>query len=278
MRTMANPELQDDSIQNEQAADYHLFAQQALAYAQALKETLHQSREAQTALDRLRHTFLSTINHEMRTPLVLIFQVLEFLEDTRLGTLTDEQLDALAVLKRQVQVLSHMVESLTRVAAFLSKQEVVKPVPAQLEPVFEAVIPLAEFRARSKEVTIETQIAPNLPGLPLDVKQMTEALTQLLDNAIKFNRPGGKVILAATAEDDRVLLTVSDTGPGIEPERIKLLGQMFEQGVDPLRRAQEGLGLGLALAHYIVNAHHGEIEVRSTPGEGSTFTIKLPRA
>jgi signal transduction histidine kinase len=240
--------------------------------------TIHQERKRQQiALDRLRHTFLSTINHEMHTPLALIFQSIEMLESPDLGELAERQLDALMALRRQAWTLGEMVEGLTRVAAFLSKQQPVRPVLAQLKPIFDSLLPLAEFKARSKEITVEADIAPDLPLFPLDVKQMEEALTQLVDNAIKFNRAGGKVKFKAQADDEWVVIAISDTGIGIEAEIMDRIWEVFEQGVDPLRRAQEGLGLGLVLARYIVEAHNGTIGIETTPDQGSTFTVKLPR-
>lgn len=236
-----------------------------------------QGREKQAALDRLRQTFLSTVNHELRTPLALIFQIIEMFENGHLGKLRLVQRNALMALRRQIKILGQMVEGLTRLAAFLSKQETVRPVLARLEPVFQNVIPLAEFMARSKEIILETDITPDLPPLPLDVKQIDEALTQLLDNAVKFNRAGGKIMLSAQADDKWVTITISDTGVGIETEQLDRIWELFEQGTDPLRRAQEGLGLGLVLARYIVEADRGTIEVESTLGQGSTFTVKLPR-
>jgi signal transduction histidine kinase len=248
----------------------------ALKEAERLR-ALHQEHEKQAALDRLRHTFLSTVNHEMRTPLALIFQTIEMLESFQLGYLTPEQMDSLMALRRQSRMLGQMVEGLTRVAAFLSKQETVRPVPAQLEPVLNNVLPVAQFKARSKEITIETEIAPQLPFFPLDVKQIEEALHQLLDNALKFNKQGGKIKLSAQTDDDWVVIAVSDTGKGIEAEFMDKIWEIFEQGSDPVRRAQEGLGLGLVLVRYIIEAHRGLIEVESVPGQGSTFTLKLPR-
>lgn len=248
----------------------------------ALKEAervraLHQEYENQAALDRLRHTFLSTVNHEMRTPMALISQTIEMLESFQLGYLTPEQLDALMAMRRQSKTLGQMVEGLTRVASFLSKQETVRPVLAQLEPVFNTVLPLAEFKARSKEITVETEIAPQLPFFPLDVKQMEEALTQLIDNAIKFNQRGGKIKISAQADPNWVTITVSDTGKGIEAEAMNRIWDLFEQGADPVRRAQEGLGLGLVLVRYIVEAHRGTVEVETMLGQGSSFIVKLPR-
>jgi PAS domain S-box-containing protein len=247
-----------------------------LKEAQRLR-MIHQEHEKQAALDRLRHTFLSTINHELRTPLALIFQTLEMLEGSQLGEMTEEQSDALMALRRQAWTLGRMVEGLTRVAAFLSKQETVRPVLARLEPVLDTVIPLAEFKARTKEITVETEIAAKLPFFPLDVKQMEEVLTQLVDNAIKFNQTSGKIRISAQAHDDWITIAVSDSGVGIEAEQMNRIWEVFEQGSDPLKRAQEGLGLGLVLARYIVEAHRGTIEIESILNRGSTVTIRLPR-
>ena len=250
---------------------------QALIYARELRDTIRQQRQTQASLDRIRTTFLGSVNHEMRTPLALMFQALEMLEDDRLGNLSDEHLDAVMVLRRQAQTLGKMIESLTRIASFLSKQETVKPVKARLDVVFNNVLPLAEFRARSKGIAIERDIQPDLPLLLLDVKQMEEAITQLLDNAIKFNRTGGKIKVSTRVNSRWLVLTIADTGVGIESEQMESIWQTFEQGVDPIRRSQEGLGLGLALARHIVAAHQGLIEVKTRLGIGSTFTVKLPR-
>ncbi len=260
----------------EEPLDAKLATEQALMYARDLTWAIRQKREKQAALERLRQTFLSTINHEMRTPLSLIFQTLEMLETRHLGRMTEEQLDAMMVLRRQMWTLSQMIDALTRVAAFLSKQETITLVRDRLQRVFDNVLPLAEFKARSKEIVIETDIAPNLPMLPLDAKQMEEALTQLLDNAIKFNHHAGKIQLTAYANDNWVIIKVLDTGIGIDPQQMDVLWEIFEQSADPLRRAQEGLGLGLGLARYIIEAHHGKIEVETVVGQGSTFIIKLP--
>ncbi|MCG3206847.1 MAG: Sensor protein SrrB [Anaerolineae bacterium] len=246
-------------------------------YAQDLQRAIDQERKSRARLDRLRSTFLSTVNHEMRTPLVLILQSIELLDSNRLGTMTPDQLDTLMVLKRQAEKLDRMVMSLIRVAGFLSKQESIKPVMGRLTPVINGVLPLAEFKARSRQIAIITEIAPNMPPFPLDVKQIEEAVAQLLDNAIKFNRPNGKIKLSASAGDEWIEITVVDTGTGINPDRLETIWEVFEQNSDPVRRAQEGLGLGLVLVKYIIDAHQGVIEIDTKVGQGSKFTIKLPR-
>jgi signal transduction histidine kinase len=253
-------------------------ADSADQYSQDLQRALDQEKKSRQQLDRLRHTFLSTVNHEMRTPLVLILQSIELLNSNRLGTMTPDQLDTLMVLKRQADKLDNMVMSLIRVAGFLSKQENIKPVMARLTPVFKSVLPLAEFKARSRQITITTDIPANLPPFPLDVKQMEEVMTQLLDNAVKFNRSGGRINISAKADDKWVKIAVADTGIGIEDEQLETIWEIFEQNSDPIRRAQEGLGLGLVLARYIVEAHQGVIDIDTVVGQGTRFVLKLPRS
>jgi len=246
-------------------------------YELDLQRAIEQEKKSRAKLDRLRRTFLSTVNHEMRTPLVLILQSIELLDSSRLGTMTPDQLDTLMVLRRQAQKLDGMVNSLIRVAGFLSKQETIKPVMGRLTPVFKAVLPLAEFKARSRQIVITTNIANTLPPFPLDVKQIEEVMTQLLDNAIKFNRPGGRINIVAQADDSWVEISVADTGTGISAERLETIWEVFEQNADPVRRAQEGLGLGLVLVRYIVDAHQGVVTIDTVEGQGSRFTVKLPR-
>lgn len=254
----------------------HAQANWAFLCAEDSAQTRSPEHDKRVVLDRLLETCLGAINHELRTPLALIFQTIEMLEDPRLGKMTDEQLDALTILRRQAQTLGQMIDGLLHIAAFVDKQATTRLVPASLEPVFENVLPLTEFKARSRGIAIETDIALDLPLLPMDVKQMEEALTQLLDNAVKFNRTEGIIKVTAQANDGWGILRVSDTGIGIEAKLLGKIWDVFEQNADPLRRAQEGLGVGLSIARYIVEAHHGTIEVETIPGQGSTFTVKLP--
>ena len=118
---------------------------QTKRYEQELKQAIAHKQQALAKLDYLRHTFLDTVNHEMRTPLVLILQSIELLDSSRLGSMTTDQLDTLKVLKRQAQKLDAIVQSVIRVAGFLSKQENIEPVWGYMTPVFKDVLPLAEL-------------------------------------------------------------------------------------------------------------------------------------
>lgn len=228
--------------------------------------------------DRLLQICLGAIHHEVRTPLALIFQLIEMLEDPAHGELSEQQLDALTALRRQAQMLGQMIDGLMYISTYVEKKQKLRPVQARLNPIIVSVLALADFKARSKQIVIETDIAPNLPPLLIDVKQIEEALNQLLDNAIKFNHIGGKAKFTAQADSDWVILTVSDTGTGIEDRLLDKVWNVFEQAADPLRRAQEGLGVGLSVARHIIEAHQGEINVATRLGQGSIFTVKLPRS
>jgi signal transduction histidine kinase len=109
-----------------------------------------------------------------------------------------------------------------------------------------------------------------------DEMRLAEAAYHLIHNAIKFNRPGGKVNIRYWEEDAKLMFEVEDTGYGIPAEKLELLWNLFSQMADPLRRGIEGLGLGLALVKYVVNAHEGEVDVVSQEDVGSTFRFWIP--
>ncbi|MDX1524108.1 MAG: HAMP domain-containing sensor histidine kinase [Anaerolineae bacterium] len=254
-----------------------LIAEQAIQYAHDLKRSVSREREKQETIDRMRKTFFSAVKHEMHTPLALIFQMLEVLEDPRFGPVSEVHLDALTAIRRQSQLLGEMVEGLTSLAAYLSKRQEIRPVLTNFQTVLDDVLPLAEFKARTKDIIIDVEIEPNLPLFPVDIKQMAEVLTQLLGNAIKFSHSGDVIKLSVSTDDNWVIIKVRDQGPGIDPGKLEKIWEIFEQGTDAYLRSQEGLGMGLAIVRNIIDAHQGQISVESSPGEGSVFTLRLPK-
>jgi len=278
MNVMIDPNVvvmeAEDHIQREDRV--RLITEQAIQYARDLTESVRRTKEKEETLDRLRQTFFGAVNHEMQTPLALIFQMIEVLEDPRFGPVSEIQLDALTSIRRQTKNLGGMIDGLTRLATFLSKQEKVRPVLRSLTPILADALTLAEFKARSKEISIEMEMKAASDEVYLDPRQLTEALTQLLDNAIKFNQVGGSIKVTIITDATWLKISIADTGAGIDSGHIDRIWEVFEQEVDPLRRAQEGLGVGLSIAHHIVKEHGGKIEVETALGHGSIFTVKLP--
>lgn len=146
---------------------------------------------------------------------------------------------------------------------------------AELAPCVETALQQVGAAARQRNVAIATSLPPDLPVPTLHPKQLSDALTCLLDNAVKFSRPGDRVLVRAGSENGHVRIGVADGGLGIPADELPLLFQPFYQ-VDRRRNEQQGVGLGLYIARRLIQIHGGDIEVESTVGQGSTFTVTLP--
>jgi cell cycle sensor histidine kinase DivJ len=130
--------------------------------------------------------------------------------------------------------------------------------------------------ATARRVTIEPIVVEGLPPILADRERISDAIYHLIHNGVKFNRSGGMVTVRCSHRDGWVFIAVADTGRGIPAEKLDTLGDPFSQVADPMRRGIEGIGLGLALVKYIVQAHAGELQMKSELGVGSTFTMILP--
>jgi signal transduction histidine kinase len=253
-------------------------AEQALVYAQDLREVYKREKQQRQAMDRLRFSFLNVIGHELKTPVANIAQALEAVKDPRWGALNEKQHELMDALEKQSLYLGHLIEGLVDFAAFTAKQGALQQRLADLAPIIQQALQLALFKAQQKKVTVEGQVEDDLPPLFIDPGRVEEALNQLLDNAIKFNRQGGRVELRAVAAVGAVKVSVRDTGLGIPPAELDSIWGGFFQVGRKMEFGLEGLGLGLALTRYIVEAHGGTVEVESELEVGSTFTITLPVA
>ena len=216
--------------------------------------------------------FTSDASHELRTPVsVILSQTQTALSRDRS---TVEYREALESCQRAAQRMRRLAESLLELARLDAGQEPIKREPFDLARVardcLELVRPLAN--ERGLKMLLEVSACP-CRG---DAERVGQVVTNLLTNAIQFNRDGGEIKLTTRSENGAVLLTVSDTGLGIPPEDLPHVFERFYR-VDK-SRSRGHTGLGLAICKAIVDAHGGAIEVSSQPGVGSTFTVKLPIA
>jgi len=146
--------------------------------------------------------------------------------------------------------------------------------PVRLDEVVRDATDLFEFVAQEKSMAVVTELSPNLT-VRADRNRLRQVLVNLLDNAIKYSAPGGRVEISADARADEVLITVKDTGAGIPAEEIPRIWERLYRG--DKSRSQRGLGLGLSLVRAIIKAHGGSMKVQSTVGEGSSFVMHLPK-
>ncbi|MGB9753126.1 hybrid sensor histidine kinase/response regulator [Roseiflexus castenholzii] len=225
-------------------------------------------------LDRLKNTFLATLSHELRTPLTAILGYLELFERRTLGSLNDVQGQAINVIARNARTLSRILNNLLYLQEVRSTE--IRRAPVVIHEVLREVIADMQPLARAANVTLSASLQPTAVymGDPIGISQ---ALRALIDNAIKFTLPSGRVDVTLIDEPSRVLVRVEDTGIGIPAEAQEKIFLPFYQIDDTLARPYSGAGLGLAIARHVVEAHGGQLTVRSVVQAGSTFTVVLPR-
>jgi two-component system phosphate regulon sensor histidine kinase PhoR len=230
-----------------------------------------------TRLERLelvRQEFLSNVSHELRTPLTAVITFAETLED---GALDEPETarNFLSVIRRNAERMRALIEDIMELSSIESGGAQVEAREAPLSPVVEETFAALASKAEACGVALVNEV-PAGAAVRADPRRLEQMLTNLVDNAIKFNRRGGAVTVRhEQAAGDLIL--VSDEGEGIPPEHQPRIFERFYR-VD-LARSRElgGTGLGLAIVKHLARAHGGEVSVRSTLGEGSTFTIELPR-
>jgi two-component system phosphate regulon sensor histidine kinase PhoR len=138
------------------------------------------------------------------------------------------------------------------------------------------IVSVIQDQVHHKDFVIQLEIEKPLPAIKTDRESMTQAITNLIDNAVKYSGDSRNIIVRAYAEDQYLIFTVKDFGIGIRKEEIDKVFERFYRGGNELTRTVKGSGLGLTLVKQIVEAHHGKIEVESEVGNGSTFTVRIP--
>jgi two-component system, OmpR family, phosphate regulon sensor histidine kinase PhoR len=225
-------------------------------------------------LETIRQEFLSNVSHELRTPLTSIMALSETLEA---GAIDDRENNRrfLAIIQKNARRMHRLIDDILELGAIEAGNVKVSLENVALLPLVEDVICSLSAFASSRNVSLKNLIEENAEVLA-DPHRLVQMLTNLVDNAIKFNRNGGSVtILYEAAQQDRI--RVQDTGEGIPAHHLDRLFERFYR-VDRARsRELGGTGLGLAIVKHLAKAHGGEVTVDSRIGEGTQFTIELPR-
>ncbi len=237
-------------------------------------EARHAAQEANEAKGR----FLSVISHELRTPLGAIGGYAALLKEGIRGPLTDGQREYIERIRRSQQHILRLVDELLDLAKIESGQFVLKLAPVPVQAVLESVYTMIEPQIRASELRLEVPLAHPTLVLHADRERVEQIVLNLLSNAVKFTPPGGVVRITATSAEDKVCLRVQDTGVGIPPGKLEAVFEPFVQVEPSQPRAGRGTGLGLAISRELARVMNGDLTVESTRGQGSTFTITLPRA
>ncbi|MEO6461472.1 MAG: HAMP domain-containing sensor histidine kinase, partial [Candidatus Eisenbacteria bacterium] len=228
-------------------------------------------------LNQLKSAFLSAVSHELRTPLTAIRAYLDSLREDLDRPGLEAPLRFVGILDEESRRLSDLIDSILSFSHLErgSNPLEFKPLDVRLPlaTAAEALLPMAE----AKKVSLQTRSEHADIHIEADLELLKQLILHLGGNAIKFTAPGGAVCITADADDKGLVLTVEDTGIGIPEDQLGRIFERFYQVDQSLVRRFGGTGLGLALCKSIAEVHGGSIEVRSVIGEGSTFTVRLPR-
>ena len=227
------------------------------------------------AANQLKDQFLATVSHELRNPLAPILTWTQLL---RSGTLEKEKSDrGLEVIERNVVSLSQLIDDLVDVSRVVSGKFRLDVRPIDLVPVIRAAVESQRPASDARQIRLQIVLDERAGTISGDSERIQQVMSNLLSNEIKFTPKGGNVQVRLGRADSHVEMVVSDSGIGIEPVFLPHVFEPFQQETDGSMRRHSGLGLGLSIVRHIVELHGGEILAASQgPGQGSTFTIKLP--
>lgn len=221
---------------------------------------------------RLRQ-FSADASHELRTPLTILKGETEMA--LRQARTPEEYQETLASALEEIDRISRIVEELFLLSKADLGEARLEMAPAPLVPLVKETVSQMELMARNKMVDLTFAFDGN-PVVQADIYRMRELLLNLVENAILYTPSGGKIKIRLSEEGEQACLVVADTGAGISEEALPKIFDRFYRADDTRAMNPRGSGLGLSICRWIVEAHHGAIEVQSAPGEGTTFFVRLP--
>ena len=228
-------------------------------------------REEAEAASATKDRYIATLSHELRNPLAALNNAVHLLK------LGDAKAPAIEMMQRQLAQLTRMVNDLMDVSRASHGKVTLELADVDLREVIAQAIETALGSIDRKRLRVTRELPPDPVIVRGDAARLLQVFSNLLDNASKFTAEGGGIAVALAREGKKALVTVSDTGVGIEASFLPRLFEAFTQADTSLERSTSGLGLGLALARQIVEAHGGRIDAASAgAGQGSRFTVTLP--
>lgn len=226
-------------------------------------------------LERVRTEFVANVSHELKTPLTSILGFVETLKD---GAVDDKENRGkfLQIIEDQSRNLHSLIEDLLFLSKIESHAEVVRRQNVDLETLIQKTLKFFDFQIRDKKIKLELEFSKKPFFLEADPGLLERALSNLIDNAIKYNVPNGNIGIFVSEKSGQTLVQVRDTGLGIAEQDLPRIFERFYRADKSRSRETGGTGLGLSIAKHIVERHGGRVEVSSAPQKGSVFSLYLP--
>jgi signal transduction histidine kinase len=231
-------------------------------------------REEKEAMER---NFVTMVTHQLRSPLGAIYQYFEVLLSDLGGSLSEMQREMIERARERLDGLLQLINDWLDMNRIQTGDIVHRLQLCPLGPCVGSALAGLEMAAHEKGIELSVDIPPGLPEVCMDPDTFREVLSNLIANAIKYNRPEGRVSISASERNDWVVVAIEDTGPGMDEKEIPFIFEQFYRSKAKAVRQQQGTGLGLTIVQKIVQAHGGKIEVQSRLGEGSTFSVYINR-
>ena len=228
-------------------------------------------------MGQLKDHFLSNVSHELKTPMISVMGYMGMILKGKVGPLNEQQKTFLETSHKNLLKLSKNIDDLLDLAELGIKKKTFAAGSVNLSKVLEFSCSTIEPLAKEHQIHIDAQFPPE----PVIIQGVEDKLNQLFDNlltnAIKYNREGGRVHVTLYRDQDSAYIRIADTGIGISQNALKdVFKRHFREETKPLGN-MKGLGIGLSLVQEIVKLHNGEIDLESEPERGTTFTVMLPK-
>jgi signal transduction histidine kinase len=229
----------------------------------------------ETEMARLKADFVANVSHDLKTPLSVIRMFAETLD---MGRLPDEarRREYYRVISRESERLSRLIDNVLDFSRIEGGRRRYDIAPAAVEPLVREAVEAFDYPLAQQGFKVDVRVAPDLPEVPMDAAAVGQALANLVDNAIKYSAERRSLLVEAALDGSWLTLSVADEGIGIPAaEHARIFEKFYRIGRSETQ-GRRGSGVGLALVRHVAEAHGGEVTVRSAPGAGSRFTLRLP--
>ena len=242
------------------------------------RRNLEEKAEQLALSSKYKSEFLANMSHELRTPLNSLLILAKLLTDNEDGRLTERQVEYASTIHAAGSDLLSLINDILDLSKVEAGKMEIRPAPLALVAVQEYVDRSFRPVAEAKELAFDIELEEGLPPtVTTDEQRLQQVIKNLLSNAFKFTKRGGVTLRISPAADERIAFSVADTGMGIPQDKLRIIFEAFQQGEGGTSRKHGGTGLGLSISREIARLLGGELGVSSIAGEGSEFTLYLPR-